>query len=462
MIKNSLLVLGAFGAVTSCIAVHAQTTAPAQSTEVEQALKAAPVSPYAGKPLADLADSGVFFRSSFLIEVASNPIGGLKHGTTSMQYLTLGTDADLDKLVGWNGAFLHATVMGLTGTPLNIKYTGAGISPQEANAPFTIFRFTNLTLEQKLSLFHKNDVNIVAGRLGAFPLFAQSSYACTFQSHFFCGSMYGFSQMTGTALTPVSTWGGRVRYNFSPKIYAQFGAFKIDSKFNLVTTHIFDFGRQGITGTNYLFEAGYETTFANDQMPRRARLGLWHDNAPRNDVLLNTQGLPYYLARGTRLTHTNETGAYILADQVVQRDSPTSKRHLALLTSAVYTNANSEPLKYAFRFGAVKTGTFARRDNDTFGIAAGILSLSNKEVDYLTGMRKLAGGTETVKKNQYIVEVSYSYQIVPGATIKPNFQYYANPDPRNAVSSPRTIPNIGVVGLQLNVSLDTLMGLPKP
>lgn len=461
-VKKTLLTLGVFGSVAHAFPAQAQTTPLTQSDLVAAAAKPAAPSPYQGKPFADAADKGVFFRSNFLMEVASNPVGGLAHGTTTTQYLTVGADADLEKLVGWSGASVHATVMALSGSPLNIKYTGAGISPQEANAPFSIVRFTGLTLEQKLSLLHKNDLNIVFGRLGAFPLFARSSYACTFQSHFFCGSMYGFSQMTGTALTPVSTWGGRVRYNFSPKVYAQLGAFKIDSKFNLVTTHIFDFGRQGITGTNYMFETGYESSFANDEMPRDVRLGLWYDNAPRNDALLNTKGLPYYLNKGTKLTHTGEKGGYLLLDKVVYRDSSTSKRNLALFGSAVTTSADSEPVKYAARIGAVRTGTFAGRDNDKFGIAAGILSLSDKEAQYLRGMRKLAGGTEPVKKNQYIVEADYSYQIAPGATLKPSLQYYVNPDPRNAVNSPRKIPNIGIIGLQLNVSLDTLLGLPKP
>jgi len=469
--KKTLLALSMSGLAAGILPVHAQVQPQASSpsaklTEVEVAAKgkeavARTASPYDGKLLGEAAQKGLFFRSTFLVEIASNPVGGLKHGTTSTQYLTLGMDADLDKLVGWNGAFLHATIIALNGDPLNLKYTGAGISHQEANAPFSVVRFTNLTLEQKLSLFNKNDLNIVVGRSGAFPLFAKSSYACTFQSHFFCGSMYGFSQMSGTPLTPVASWGGRVRYNFSPKTYVQLGGFKIDSKTGLASTHLFDFGRQGITGTNYMLEAGYETTFANDPMPRTLRLGAWYNSAPRNDVLLNTAGLPYYAARGTRATHTGETGGYYLADKVVARDGPGSPRNLALFSSGVYTTADSEPLKYALRIGAVKTGTFKGRDNDKFGFAAGTLSLSDKSVDNLTGLRRLAGGTERVEKHQYVFEATYTYQIAPGVALKPNLQYYVNPDPRNATTSPRKIPNIGIVGLGLNVSLDTILGLPK-
>jgi porin len=431
--------------------VGAQTTSPSPATPPAQG----------SSFFADAADNGVYFRSTLNIEFAHNPVGGLKQGSTSTQYLTIGADTDLDKLMGWKGGILHAHTIAMNGEPLSSNYTGGGISAQEANAPFGLFRFTNLTLEQKLSLARPNDLNLLGGRMGAFPTFAKSDYACLLQSHFFCGAMYGFSQSTGTALTPVSTWGGRVRYDFTPKTYFQLGGFRIDSATNLASTKIFDFGGSGITGTNWLAEAGYETNYSNDPTPRHFRVATWYNTAPRNDILYNTKGLPAYKSGGVRMTHKGETGFYVLADQVVYRPDLNSRRGVALFGSAIYNNADSEAIKYALRAGVVKQGTFAGREADTVALAAGVMALSSNAVENYNGLQKKAGGVGNVAQNEGVFEVSYGYQVRPGVTLRPNLQYYVNPDPRNATSSAKKIPNIGVIGLTLNVSLDTLLGAPR-
>lgn len=407
------------------------------------------------------AEHGLYFKALATLEFAANPWGGLRQGATSTQYLAAGMDADLNKLVGWRGGYVHIAAIALNGSSLSSAYTGGGIAAQEANAPFSVVRFFELTLEQRLSLLHPDDVSLIAGRMGAFPAFARSDYACLLQSNFFCGGMYGFSQSTGTALTPVSTWGGRARYNFTPKTYFQFGGFAIDSSELLSSTHMFSFGSQGITGTNWLAEGGYETNYGNDPMPRSYRLGLWYNSAPRNDALLNTAGLPYYRYGGVRLTHTGETGLYGIAEQVVYRENAFSKRGVALFASGMYNIQDSEPIKYVFKAGVVKQGTFSGRDNDTLTFAAGIMSFTDGAVQTFNGYQERAGGIGNVAKNEGILELNYGYQVTPGVVLRPNIQYYINPDPRNAPTSPRKIPNIFVVGVSLNVSLDTLMHLPR-
>src|SRR6266702_6243974 len=135
---------------------------------------AAPVSSPLLSYAAIAAQHGIYFRSYVDEEIAANPVGGIRHGITASQYATLGTDVDLQKLIGWKGAIFHASIIAEASTGLSAKYIGGGIDAQENYAPFNLVRFLNLTLEQNFSLFHKNDLNLVAGRMGAFPAFAKS------------------------------------------------------------------------------------------------------------------------------------------------------------------------------------------------------------------------------------------------------------------------------------------------
>lgn len=407
------------------------------------------------------ADHGVYFTSYIDAEFAANPAGGIRQGAAASQYGTIGTNIDLEKLVGWKGALFHATIIAESSTGLSAKYIGGGIDAQENYAPFSLVRFLNLSLEQNLSLLHHNDLNLIAGRMGAFPAFARSDYACQFMNHVFCGALYGFSQDTGTALAPLATWGGRARYNFTPKIYAQAGGFAIDGKTLLQSTHLFDLGTNGVTGTDWLAEAGYESNFSNSVLPGNYRVGASFLDAPRNDVLLNTAGLPYYSDGGKKLTHRGETSFYLMGDQVVYRPDLGSTRNLAVFGTVFYNANNTEAVQYAVKAGLVQTGTFPGRIHDTVGFAVSQTGFTSHEMQYLDGMQIAGGGPGNVPSKEYIFELTYGYQLAPGVTLRPDLQYIMNPDPRDTPEYPKKIPNAFVVGLAINISLDRLLGLPQ-
>ena len=50
--------------------------------------------------------------------------------------------------------------------------------------------------------------------------------------------------------------------------------------------------------------------------------------------------------------------------------------------------------------GIVKAGTFKSRDHDTAGFVLSPTVFTGKEINYLSGMRKKAGGTGTVPSRE--------------------------------------------------------------
>lgn len=411
--------------------------------------------------LGNLANNGIDLRALYDQEIASNPVGGIKHGTTSSQFAIVGSDFDLDKLAGWKGGKFHVSIIGLNSTGLSYKYIGGGIDAQENFAPFNLVRFTELDLEQSLSLRKPNDLNLLAGRFGMTSQFARSDYACLFMNHVYCGPIYGFSQDTGTALAPLATWAARARYNFTPTTYAQAGVFANDPATLDRNVKLFDISPNRINGKDLIAEGGYETNFSNDSMPRHYRIGAWNNEAPRNDVYFNTNNLSFTEFGGTKKIHNSGSGVYAVGDQVIYRPDLSSQRNIAVFGSVFRSFASFEPVEYAVKIGLVKTGTFAGRNHDTLGVAISDTKFTPSEVNFLTEQRAKGGGSGQVNAHEYIPEIIYNYALAPGVTIGPDLQYIINPDPRYSPRYPRNIRNTLVVGIKFFANFGSLFGWPR-
>lgn len=406
------------------------------------------------------ADSGVYFRAFFNQEIAGNTSGGIDQGITSSQYVLGGMDVDLEKVFGWTGGKFRATIISLKSKGLTAEYIGGGPSVQENYGAFALTRFTELVLDQSFDTAdRKNAVNWLIGRFGATSQFGRSDYARYFMNHAFCGPMYGFSQVTGTANTPLSSWATRLRVNLDQNMYTQFGVFVADPAILDPNVKLFEINASRVNGTNYMVEVGQETTFANSEKPHYIRAGGWYLDAPRNNVYYNRNGQSFTRFGGQREIEDTGTGAYITAGKVIQRDAG-SNRNLAVFGSVIKSMNGYEPLASTVKVGLVKTGTFAGRERDAIALGVTNLQLSGAMSNYLTEQRARGGGTGRVGKDSQVVELSYTYEARPGVQITPNLQYLRNPDPRVTPRYPGDIPNATVIGLKLQINLGTLMGLP--
>src|SRR5258706_7850456 len=96
--------LRALGA-TAVLTVAAHLGHPVQAADVVAAGKSS------AAPQKDLqqalADWGIQFSGTYIGEVLGNVSGGIRRGAIYTGRLDLGTDVDLEKLVGWTGAKFH-------------------------------------------------------------------------------------------------------------------------------------------------------------------------------------------------------------------------------------------------------------------------------------------------------------------------------------------------------------------
>lgn len=408
-----------------------------------------------------LAQKGLFLRATLDNEAAGNPIGGRRRGIASEPYLTIGGDVDFGKVFGWRGTYAHFTMVALRSDSLTYTTIGGGAEVQENSVPFDIYRIMDMTLEQKISIFAPDDLDLLAGRTGVLPHFAANQYDCTFMNHVLCGSLYGFTQSTGTAVAPAASWGGRARLAIGSDHYVQFGGFANDPGTLDPHVQFLDVGTAQVIGTNWLVEVGRQRGPSHTLHPYHIRLGFSYLDAPRKDVLLNTDGLPLYSAGGEPKEHRGETAIYLTMDKMLVHRSAKSARGLAGFTSIYYNLGGNDVIQWTAKAGLVKTGTFVGRDADTLGIGVGVIRYTDKEIDYLNGLQRAAGGAGHVHPIEAVVELNYGHQIAPGVTIRPNLQYVLNPAPRYSSDSPRNISSALVIGLQFFAKIEKLLGLPS-
>src|SRR5882757_7380710 len=60
-----------------------------------------------------LADKGLALGATFIMDNLGNPTGGMRRGAVNFGRLDVGVDADLEKLVGWTGAKIHANTFAI-------------------------------------------------------------------------------------------------------------------------------------------------------------------------------------------------------------------------------------------------------------------------------------------------------------------------------------------------------------
>src|SRR5438552_2127387 len=91
-----------------------------------------------------LANKGVQFHSIYFGDLLDNPLGGVRQGATYVGRLGLTVDADLEKILGWNGTAFHASIHqihghGLSGNNLDNLLVVSGIEALPATRLFNLW-----------------------------------------------------------------------------------------------------------------------------------------------------------------------------------------------------------------------------------------------------------------------------------------------------------------------------------
>jgi porin len=201
-------------------------------------------------------EKGVEFSSSYVVNLAGNPSGGLRQGFTYTDNIAFGAKLDLEKLVGWRGAVFTIAATDRNGNSLSQDYIGNQFTVQQVYGGQTII-LTDLHLVQK---FWDDKAQIKAGRFSAGDDFASSPLYWLYMNNGIDGNPQALPVNTAFTSYPASVWGARLRVDPSPEWFAMGGIYQATS-LNLYRDHGLDWSINNSDGVLMIGQVGWTPEF---------------------------------------------------------------------------------------------------------------------------------------------------------------------------------------------------------
>lgn len=380
----------------------------------------------------DLAERGVDLELSYVGEVGANLGGGYDNDRTarySDQY-TLGASFDLQKLLGWRDAHAQLTVTDRNGQSISNDRVGdprVGTlsSSQEVWGRGSHWRLTQLFYQQAF-LGRRLDVKV--GRFGEGEDF--NSFKCDFQNLTFCGSQVG--NWGGIWYNwPVSQWAVRIKYQLTPELFAQIGAYEQNPS-NVESRNGFKLSGSGTEGAVMPVELVWQPRL--NGLPGEYRAGYYYSSASADDVLDDSNGNPAVLSGAAYRSASSKHRLWLGAMQQVTRHSGDDARGLSLFVMATVHDKTTSKVDHYVSIGAVYKGLFGVRPEDDIGFAVSQVHV-NPAYRKRVVLTNQANGVEDyddpayspVQQTEYNAELNYGVHISDWLTVRPNLQFVRHP-----------------------------------
>lgn len=377
------------------------------------------------------------FQASYTGESATNIDGGERRGSAYAGQLFVGGELDLNTLAGWKDTKIHIAMTNRHGKNLAEHYIGNSTSVQE------IFGGQNTRLARFTisSSFLDGDLELEGGRTVANISFLGSELCQYFQTNAACGNPTFVFRTSNFTWWPVSSWGGHAKYWLSQKTYFHTGVYEDNTSHQDLGDHGFDWATNEATGVVVPFTLGYQTTWDNDELPRRYEIGGWYDGADYTDPVFDEEGNYAAQSGNDYAVRNGRSGIFARFEQTVTRPNPLTKEGLTL-------------------FGAVLTGTSGELIEDYY-IKAGFVftrqQYSDEALEDQRILRSISGGVGTPASSQTMLELSYGYQLNDHVRIQPNVHYIINPDQFAQRDRAMALDDAIVLGLRFDVNLAALI-----
>lgn len=373
---------------------------------------------------------GVKFAVTYIGEVLGNPSGGLKRGSVYEDRFNFAVDADLEKLLGLKQLAFHANVFQIDGGGLSrgALYNFMVASGIEA-IPTT--RLYEIWLEQKWD----DKFALRAGQLAADSEFMTAKYTDVF-TNASLGWPAGFSlnMPSGGPSPPLATMGARLRADLS-------------DNFTLVGA-VFDGNAAGPgpddpqlrdrNGVNFrindpplfLGEAQFlwNGKKGDPGLDGKLKFGGWRHLGQFSDLRFAVNGVS--LADPTALgpaMSTGDYGVYAVFEQKLYRVGKDDDRGIGIFGRVSYSPPDRNLIDRYGDAGIEFIGLDDRRPKDKFGIAAGYSHVSRRAMALDRDFQLANGITWPLRSSETLLTTVYQYEVRPGITLQPNYQFIHRP-----------------------------------
>ena len=379
-----------------------------------------------------LIEQGIDIKADYVGEMGYNAKGGYnddKTGRYSDQF-GLGVALDLQKLWGWDNTQAKIQLTNRNGQNISNDRIGdprAGTlsSSMEVYGRGHMVRLTQFWIQHQM---FDNKLDVKLGYFGEGEDF--NTFPCDFQNLSFCGSQVG-NYVNTWYNWPVSQAAIRVKYNITPELYAQIGAYNQNPS-QLEHGNGFKLSGSGTKGTVIPVELVWSPKVNN--LPGEYRVGYYKSAADASDVREDINGNDAATTGAGYRTRSSKKGYWFVAQQQLTTHNGDASRGLNIAANATFHDKETNLVDNYQSIMLVYKGPFDARPKDDIGIGVARLHV-NDDVKKNSELLNAANGVNDydnplytpIRETEYNVELNYGIKVTNWLTVRPNLQYVVQP-----------------------------------
>jgi porin len=370
-----------------------------------------------------LAQHGIEFGGFYVGEVFGNS-GGIQQGAKYDGVLDLYVNADLHRMGFWKGLCFHTDGFQIHGQSITADNVGSlmPVSGLEATPATRLFE---LWLEQYMF----NDR--VAVRFG--QLAADAEFVIADGGGYFLNGTWGWPSITAADLPsggpayPLATPGVRVALNPNDKFGLMVAVYNGDPASPNCTGDPQECNSDGLdfrldSPPLLMIEGAYKYN-QEGSLPGAVKLGGWNHFGTFEHQRFDSGGLPIGVTLNSGRPLDNDWAFYGIVDQLIWR-LPGSEEHkgVALFGRVIGAPSDRNLIDFYADGGLTFTGMIPHRPDDSFAIGFAYTGISKDAQGF-----DLDSGLPVARTYEALLEICYTFQLKPGWTLQPDFQYIWQP-----------------------------------
>lgn len=372
------------------------------------------------------SEKGLGIGGSYTTDLLGNPVGGKRQGFTYYGQLQLILAAELEKLIGWNDAYVVVSMFDSAGNNLSRNYIGNYFNVTEvASIPTVVLG--QAYFEQR---FLDDKISVKLGRMGI-----GSDFVVMDIFNLYVGGIDGHTPVfiwnTFWSGAATSTWAGVIKATPHDDWTLRYGIYQATKANRVIANHGLNMEFAPSDGVSMFGETGWKSKLPDGRggqsLPGEHKFGGYWSS--------------WEYRQFSGGTSPQSWGLYWIGQQMVWREQPKTDEGITLWYSFV-----SAPSDNVSRFpfftgaGAGWQGLLDNRPEDwiLFGSYFGTISREFADAQEAKG-----AGDPT---SEWVLEWDYRAQLTPWLYVMPTTQWVIRP------GGTGNIPNALVIGAEIGVT----------